>query len=146
MDRSLGRLGFGMRVNRPTTIRTWMLRVAGTMATLAVSATAAVAQDPRSPQRVPVTVAVASEELNGEPYRLLLRAVDGPRDLILLSPPANADDFFDAIGDLLAVRRVQGDTAPSTGLVRIRHTQPARPHPRRYPWAGSVFSDLRAAP
>jgi hypothetical protein len=76
----------------------------------------------------------------------IFSAVDEPHDVILLPRTATADDLSDAIGDLLAARRVQGDTAHPTGLIRIRRTQTPRSHPRRYPWAGRVFTDLRTAP
>ena len=122
-----------------------MLCLSVIVTTLSMSVSPAVAQGAPKATRIPATVAVAAEQVSGKPYRLLRRAGEESRDVIFLSPTATADDLSDAIGDLLAIRRVQGDTARSTGLVRVRHAQTARPHPRRYPWAARVFADVRTA-
>lgn len=134
-----------MRVGNVNPMRCMRLALAVGAMVVAI-ASEAVSQSPALSPRVPVTVAIADDGYGPEPFRLLRRSIQEPRDVILLSPTATADDLSDAIGDLLAARRAQGDTASSTGVIRIRRMHSTPLHPRRYPWAGRVFSDVRTAP
>jgi hypothetical protein len=105
------------------------------------------AQAPVRPTRVPVTVALVDSLPAGAPFRILRRADATPRDVILLAAVASADDLSGAVKELLLMRRLQGDTARATGVMRVRRPQGGPPaQAQRYPWTARVLNDLRTAP
>lgn len=97
------------------------------------------------PNRVPVTIALAEgSALGGVPFRILRRADAAPHDVILLAPGADAASLSEALGQLQTMRRVQGDTATGSGMMRLR-SQGNGGGPRMYPWAPRVLQDLHRA-
>ncbi|MEW5929860.1 MAG: hypothetical protein AB1941_20600 [Gemmatimonadota bacterium] len=121
-------------------MRTLLLLVA--VATAAAHPVAA--QDGR-PARVPVTVALAEGSTLGDaPFRVLRRADTSPHDVILLAPDADAAALSEAVGQLLTIRRVQGNVPAVTGAMRVRRPGSGR-GPRMLPWAPRVLQDLRRA-
>ncbi len=105
------------------------------------------AQAINRPTRVPVTLALVDSIPEGSaPFQIIRRVDLAPHDVILLPSSASQDALSEAIGDLLTLRSIGGDTATDDGMVRVRRPQPAagRP-PRPLPWAGRVMNDLRRA-
>lgn len=105
------------------------------------------AQALERPTRVPVTLALVDDISGGATPFLIVRRVDvAPYDVILLQSSASQDALSEAIGDLLTLRSIAGDTAATGGMVRIRRPQqPTGRSPRPLPWAGRVMNDLRQA-
>jgi hypothetical protein len=97
--------------------------------------------------RVPVTVALQDTATAAPGFRILRRVDQHPRDVILLTGPADAETLSKAVRHLLRVRMVAGDTAARTGEVRVRRLDSgAQTAQRPYPWAERVVRDLHAAP
>lgn len=92
--------------------------------------------------RVPALVAI-SPELHGAdiPFRLSRFGGSAPRDVILLSPDADAAVLTQAVEALMVVRQQSGDAAVSTATFRVPRPQ----HSRVLPWAARVLQDLRTA-
>jgi hypothetical protein len=92
-------------------------------------------------------LALADSLTSDAPFRILRRADVTPHDVILFRADADSATLSAAVHDLLAIRRVQGDTTRSgTGAMRVR--QPGRAAPRTVrmlPWARRVMDDLRRA-
>ena len=105
------------------------------------------AGNPRRPTRVPVVLALADTLTGDAPFRILRRADVTPHDVILFRAGADSAALSAAVHDLLAIRRVQGDTTRSgTGAMRVR--QPGRAAARdvrMLPWARRVMNDLHHA-
>ena len=98
------------------------------------------------PTRVAVTIALLDTVFDS-PFRIVRRVNGTPRDVILLPRGANADNLSAAVHELLLIRRLQGDTAPATGVMRVRRPKGGSPHQMpRYPWAARVLIDLQSAP
>jgi hypothetical protein len=104
-------------------------------------------QDPtraRSP-RVPVTVALVQRlPVQGEPYVLMRRAGETPRDVILLPADATPEVLSTAVSSLLTVRLRRGDVPARTEMVRLSSSRGGRAQPR-FPWTPRVMADLRRA-
>jgi hypothetical protein len=102
---------------------------------------------PRRPTRVPVTLALVDSLPDPAGFRILRRVDADPADVILLDTNADVAALSAAVEQLLLIRQVQGDTAESTAVMRVRRTQdrPGR-GPRVLPWAGRVVNDLHRAP
>jgi hypothetical protein len=99
----------------------------------------------RAPARVPVAVVIADSAMS-VPYRVVRRADADPRDVIVLSSDADSTALPDAVGELLVLRGVQGDTLPSgRGTMRVRVPSAPGRHWRPLPWAARVVRDVRAA-
>lgn len=92
--------------------------------------------------RVPALVAI-SPAMEGAETRFRLARFGGnaPRDVILLTPDADAADLTQAVEALLVVRRHSGDVATADVTLRTRQPQRARV----LPWAARVVHDARAA-
>lgn len=103
------------------------------------------ADQPSRPTRVPVTVALIDAPTDA-PFRVLRRVSVAPRDVILLRRGGNADDLSGAVHQLLLIRRLQGDTAQNSGVMRLNRPRESRHEVRRYPWATRVLDDLQSAP
>lgn len=99
------------------------------------------------PTRVPVTIALRDTTNPSAGYRILRQAGDAPLDVIILIGKADAVTLSDAISDLLLIRRVQGDSASTDAVIRLRrsHLDPGGVRVSRYPWAHRVVNDLRRA-
>ena len=96
--------------------------------------------------RVSVTV-VLMNTLPGEAsFQLLRRADRVPHDVILLSAAADSAELSTAVIQLISLRKVQGDTAAASGMMRLRQPQATQSHHNVLPWAGRVVTDLRRAP
>jgi len=100
----------------------------------------------RKPARVPVTLVLVDSIPGGTaPFRILRRVDVAPHDVILLLSGADPAALSEAIGDLLVLRSLTGDTTTAGGAVRVRHRQAKERTPRPVPWAGRVMSDLQRA-
>lgn len=98
------------------------------------------------PTRVAVTIALL-DTASATPFQIVRRVNGTPRDVILLPRGANADDLSAAVHELLLMRRLQGDTAQATGVMRVRRPNGGSPHQMpRYPWAARVLIDIQSAP
>jgi len=113
------------------------------LALLALAAPGLRAQ--RAPTRVPVAVVMVDSAMS-VPYRVIRRADADPRDVILLSTDADSTALSDAVGELLVLRGVQGDTLHAGGgTMRVRAPSAPGRHWRLLPWAARVVRDARAA-
>lgn len=102
--------------------------------------------DGRRPTRVAVTLALADTLSGGDAFRILRRADAEPHDVILFRPGADSATLSEAVEHLLLIRARQGDTARTTGLVRVRRgADAAGAGFRMLPWAGRVMADLARA-
>lgn len=102
---------------------------------------------PKRPTRVAATIVLVDSLAAGTPFRILRRASATPNDVILLSAGADTSALSAALEELLSMRRAQGDTAQTTGMMRVRHPQGTsgqRPH--KFPWVTRVLNDLHMAP
>jgi len=82
----------------------------------------------------------------GDAFAILRRAGVEPGDVIVLRPNADSAALSAAIEQLTLVRRIQGDTASASGIVRTRPKGGAARAPRVLPWARRVLDDLHRAP
>lgn len=99
----------------------------------------------RRPTRVPVTVALVDTLPATVPFRILRRLDLDPRDVIVLSRSADSVSLSAAVEQLRLIRQVQGDTATSSGMVRIRPRGGMGRGSQVLPWARRVVTDLHAA-
>ena len=97
------------------------------------------------PSRVPVTLALVDSVPGGAPFRILRRANSSPRDVIVFRRDADSTALSEAVGQLLLMRATQGDTAGSSGMVRVRRPDSPERRPRVLPWARRVMDDLWVA-
>lgn len=100
----------------------------------------------RGPTRVPVTLALTDTLPAAAPFRILRRADLDPRDVIVLRRGADSLALSAAVEQLLLMRQLQGDTATTSGMVRVRARDSAGRAPRTLPWARRVVDDLHRAP
>ena len=101
---------------------------------------------PAAPTRVPVTIALVDRvPTTAGRYVLHRRSELTPHDVILLGRDATAQDLSEALQALLAVRQVDGDTALTSRILRVRPEQPVRAR-REFPWVPRTFSELRNQP
>ncbi len=96
--------------------------------------------------RVPVTVVLMDRLPNPGTDALIFRRADQvPRDVIVLkSDAASGESLSAAVYDLLTIRKMSGDVAPVSGIVRTRPAgiSPGRVR-RSLPWAQRVVNDLQ---
>lgn len=97
------------------------------------------------PTRVPVTLTLVDTLPATTPFRILRRADLDPRDVIVLRRGADSAALSAAVEQLRLMRQVQGDTAATTGMVRVRSRDGAGRAPRMLPWARRVMDDLHHA-
>lgn len=101
----------------------------------------------RHPIRVPVTLSLVDTLPAETPFRILRRAEMDPHDVIVLRRGADSVALSEAVDQLVLMRQAQGDTAETTGLMRVRVTSaPQRLGRRVLPWARRVMDDLHRAP
>lgn len=102
-------------------------------------------QAPRSPRRVPVTVAIL-DTLTASPFRIARRNEGPVLDMILLRPDADSTVLSAAVRELLLIRGAQGDTARAPGMVRVRpRSTPRAASGPVLPWARRVVRDVQIA-
>jgi hypothetical protein len=113
---------------------------------LACNAPAA-AQRPRpDSKRFPVLVLLSTAPLSQDlPFVIHRRLGSAPRDIIVLSPRANADQFGDAIFVLLTTRHISGDEPQTAAVLRMRPNQQHPGGSRSFPWIPRVLYDLQHA-
>lgn len=97
--------------------------------------------------RAPAVVVISSDSQAGDtPFRIARFAGKAPRDVILLSPGADAAILTRAVEALLAARRQTGGHANTDAMLRVRPRSGAtRRPPANLPWAARVVEDVRAA-
>lgn len=96
--------------------------------------------------RVPVTIAIVDHLPRGGAEFLIVRRSEGdPPDLILLRTGATARDLSHAVRTLLAVRRLNGDTASVSTTMRLRPRNASQPSLPPLPWAARVVADAHSA-
>jgi hypothetical protein len=105
-------------------------------------------QSPRTPTRVPVTVALVDRlPAPDAPFVILRRPDATPADVILLPRDADASVLTDAVRALLLARRnTGGDVAATPAVLRARFRSSGGGGRPLLPWAPRVLNDLRRAP
>ena len=99
---------------------------------------------PRSPSRVPVTVALLERLPYPDAPFIILRQSAGT-DYILLPEDADAALLTDAVNALLLARQQGGDWPAADAVLRARVPGRSR-GTRPLPWVVRVLSDLRESP
>lgn len=94
---------------------------------------------------MPVALALVDSLPGDAPFRIVRRANVSPLDVIVFRAGVDSISLSDAVEQLLLMRRMQGDTAETTGMVRVRRPNPAGHAPRVLPWARRVMDDLHRA-
>ncbi|HEY0018572.1 MAG TPA: hypothetical protein VGC13_19855 [Longimicrobium sp.] len=101
-------------------------------------------QSPRTPSRVPVTVALVEQLPYPDAPFIILRQSAGS-DYILLPADADAALLTDAVNALLLARQRGGDRATADAVLRAQVPERVR-GARPLPWVARVLADLRSAP